>query len=79
LDPFALSMAEINCFSKTILKELKAHSSEGDKSDPSPRLFVVKNGRCIQHVFEGGGSFSFLLQIAKCLKQPYNLSQIVLS
>ena len=64
-DPFALSKAEITLIA---FQELFGKSSElthwqGVKNDPSPRLFVVKNGRSIQHVFEGD-HFCYKLQNA---------------
>jgi hypothetical protein len=59
-------MAEITliAFQKLFGESSKLNRWQGVKNDPSSRLFVVKNGRWIQHVFEGG---LFLLQNVKCL------------
>ena len=66
VDPFALSMAGITliAFQELFGKGSELTHWQGVKNDQSPKLFVVQNGRCIQHVFEGG---SFLLQIEKYL------------
>lgn len=52
-DSYSLTIAEINiiAFQKLFGKSSKLTYRQDVENDKTPTIFVVKTGRCIQHVF----------------------------